>query len=525
MKKLINLSTIFLILIFFSCEKDILVEQEPVTKPIVRENISGFVQKGPFAIGTSVTVSELDSLLAQTGRNFNAQISTSDGSFRVNNVVLNNNLVEIKADGFYYNEVTGDVSENRLTLYSLSDITDESTVNVNVLSYLEKERIEYLVENGESFNNAKKQAQKEVLNIFEIEKDDIANFDQLDILKAGEDNAILLATSVILQGGRSVAELSELLAKISLDIRTDGILNDTVCGTQLINHAKVLKMNYVRSNIKHKYQLLGNTNEVPDFEHYITNFVRETDFNYTLKIEYPGVGKYGPNLLALNDGAMISAPADYSLKALLPYNNNLKVRMIRTSGYYYFHSGEISNFELKEKNSNTYDIISTDNATDAEIKLMYQGEGNGVIEVYENDAEYATKTIHYSWGSPESTGITTEQNGEFGANLFRINDNATLKAEQTYSLELTMPTNLTLDVGLWIIRTSGTGTISFDKDFVENWEASLSENKGVLNARCYTPGTHLDMPIVFHGVGECTLELKAYNSSNPILFYKHFKWE
>jgi hypothetical protein len=223
MKTLLNLSFLLFCLFLFSCTKEYIIEPVAENKPIVRENISGFVQKGPFSIGSSVTVSELDSLLSQTGRNFNTQITTNDGNFRVNNIVLENSLVEIKADGFYYDEVNGEISENRLTLYSLSDLTDQSTVNVNVLSYLEKARIEYLVENGKSFNEAKKQAQKEVLKIFEIKKDDIVNSEQLNLSKDGEDNAILLAISVILQGRRSVAELSELLAKISMDIKTDGI--------------------------------------------------------------------------------------------------------------------------------------------------------------------------------------------------------------------------------------------------------------------------------------------------------------
>jgi len=523
MKKLLYLSVLSLLLIIISCGKDELVEPIVENKPIVRESISGFVQKGPFAIGTSVTVSELDSLLSQTGRNFNAQITTNDGNFRVNNIVLDNSLVEIKADGFYYNEVSGEVSENRLTLYSLSDINDRNTVNVNVLSYLEKARIEYLVESGKTFPEAKKQAEKEVLKIFEIEKDDITNFDQLDILKEGDDNAILLATSVILQGGRSVAELSELLAKISLDIKTDGILDDSICGSQLINHAKVLKMNHVRSNLEYKYQLLGNTGEVPDFEKYVSDFIHTTAYSYTFKIEYPGGGKYGPNLLALEDGAMIAAPSNYSINAILPYNHTLRVRM--NGSFYHPAFLDETGFEIKNISSNIYDFITKPNTGVADYQILLQNEGVGTIEIYENGSSYATKTIRCSWGSPQSTGIKTEKVGKFGPNLFRMDDYSILKTEQTYSLELTMPSNLTLDVGLWIVRTNGTGTFSFDETLVENWEANLAENKSGMNARCYTPGVHLDMPIMFHGVGECTLELRAYNSSNPVVFFKHFTWE
>jgi len=51
--------------------------------------------------------------------------------------------------------------------------------------------------------------------------DKIPDSELLDITKSGDNNAILLAVSLILQGFRSEAELTELLAAISNDIRTD----------------------------------------------------------------------------------------------------------------------------------------------------------------------------------------------------------------------------------------------------------------------------------------------------------------
>ncbi|MBK6282275.1 MAG: hypothetical protein IPF54_06065 [Draconibacterium sp.] len=172
MKTLFNISMFIFGIILFSCNTDETLQPipEPQPEPIVKESISGFVQKGPFAIGTSITVVELDSTLSQSGRNFKTQITNNNGNFKLSNIVLNNKIVEIQADGFYFNEVRGITSDNRLALYSLSDLTDKNTINVNVLSTLEKPRIEYLVENGKSFSEAKKQAQKEVLAIFEVEK-------------------------------------------------------------------------------------------------------------------------------------------------------------------------------------------------------------------------------------------------------------------------------------------------------------------------------------------------------------------
>lgn len=50
----------------------------------------------------------------------------------------------------------------------------------------------------------------------------------------GDDNAILLAVSLILQGYPYTSNLSELLAKISTDIREDGVLKNPALGSILI---------------------------------------------------------------------------------------------------------------------------------------------------------------------------------------------------------------------------------------------------------------------------------------------------
>ena len=79
-----------------------------------------------------------------------------------------------------------------------------------------------MVLKGTSFSQAKAQAEKEILKIFAV-NNTIAAFENLDISKNTEGDAILLAISAILQGTHTVAQLTELLAKISLDIKEDGI--------------------------------------------------------------------------------------------------------------------------------------------------------------------------------------------------------------------------------------------------------------------------------------------------------------
>ena len=130
------------------------------------------------------------------------------------------------ANGFYFDEVQGKKSTAQLTLFASANLADTSSiVNINLLSHLEKNRVRYLIqEESKSFATAKKQAQKEILAIFGIEKESIVASENLDITHEGDDNAILLAISVILQGyDGKVGNLAELLANISTDMETDGV--------------------------------------------------------------------------------------------------------------------------------------------------------------------------------------------------------------------------------------------------------------------------------------------------------------
>lgn len=195
MKNLNYLILTLSILTVFSCTKD-----EPKNTDITykKDKISGYIQKGPYINGTSIMISELSSTLNPTGKVFNSQIVDNRGSFEFKNITLSSNFVELIANGFYFNENTGKVSAAQLTLHALSDLSDSSTINVNILTELEKGRVEYLISKGEDFKSAKVQAQKEILNIFEISKADLKSSEYLDISKDGDDNAILLAVSIVM---------------------------------------------------------------------------------------------------------------------------------------------------------------------------------------------------------------------------------------------------------------------------------------------------------------------------------------
>ncbi len=242
---------ISLSILFFSCGDD-----NPVA-PVTKEKISGVVQKGPFNIGADVILSELQGDLAPTGKQFTSQITANDGSFEYAGLELVSQYVTLHADGFYFNELKGANSAARLSLYALADISSQLTLNINVLTHLEKPRVEYLISQGSSFAEAKATAQAEVLEIFSISKTDIRVSEQLNIAGSGEDNAILLAVSSILQGFRTEAELQEMLNIIANDLKEDGTMDHEEVKSSLAGHSLYILESKVKQNLEDKYNTLG----------------------------------------------------------------------------------------------------------------------------------------------------------------------------------------------------------------------------------------------------------------------------
>jgi hypothetical protein len=292
-------------------------------------DLTGFVQKGPFINGSSVTVFDLSRDLSPTGRTYNDQIMDNKGTFELDNITLSSDYVNLRADGFYYNEITGVQSNAQITLYALSDISDKSNINVNVLTHLEKARVEYLIENGESFTDAKKQAQREILAIFNIEESTNHSSETMSIIEAGAANGILLAISAILQGYRSDSELTSLLADISNDIREDGVLDNETLGTSLIDQAILVDTSSVKTNLYNRYESLGTSLSMPGFGKFISSFIANSKFEITESpINYPDTSLYGDNILSLTKtnyaGGLSTA---HSLAADLPAGIDLKIRI------------------------------------------------------------------------------------------------------------------------------------------------------------------------------------------------------
>lgn len=232
------------------------------------KTIAGVSEKGPFINGSAVTIYELDfENLGQTGRTYTGKIASDHGDFRFTHVNLVSQYALLEVNGFYRNEITGKESVAPITLNAMVDFSDRRTANINLLTHLAYARMQYLVDDGVSVLEAKKQAEKEILKAFYIQGD-VEEFEDLSIFEAGDGNAALLAISILMQGDLNEAKFSSRLANFAYDIEKDGVWEDSVTATQIADWAFSADYNQIETNIKSWN--LGS--KIPDFRPFVKHY-------------------------------------------------------------------------------------------------------------------------------------------------------------------------------------------------------------------------------------------------------------
>ena len=199
-------------------------------------NISGKVQKGTLQIGSNITLIELDNSLNPTGRTFFSTIIDNEGKFEFPEVEFSSDYIEIKAEGSYYDEAVDAFSYQNITLFTLSRLKDHETINVNILTHIQRERIKRLIDDGLSFELAFKQSQKELLTIFGFENYVLDDFLNLDLNDDSSGSSILLVISMIIATHNNV--LQEFITQLSTDFKDDGKIDSEDLQHRLVNTAK-----------------------------------------------------------------------------------------------------------------------------------------------------------------------------------------------------------------------------------------------------------------------------------------------
>lgn len=233
-------------------------------------NVGGKVEKGPFVRGTAIQMQPLDADLDETGESFTSTITDNEGTFTFGSKLLKSPYVKLSASGYYFNEVTGELSKGTLSLNAVANLQNAADVNLNILSHLKYQRVMDLVaKDGKSFKEANNQAQEEVLKTFGLEKYAKTDVNHFSITSGTDEAAALIAVSSLILYNRSEAQITEYLSQLSEEFAEDGNFSET---TKLQIRKDMFslesKLPQIAENIKKRYQEMGKEVAVKNLIYY-----------------------------------------------------------------------------------------------------------------------------------------------------------------------------------------------------------------------------------------------------------------
>ncbi|SHK48924.1 Aryl-phospho-beta-D-glucosidase BglC, GH1 family [Fibrobacter sp. UWT2] len=233
------------------------VANEPITEEDLKDDgtasvttltvgVSGVAEIGPFAEGATVSLSGVDvKTMTLSGSALSGKVSSNLGAFTVSGDI-SSAVASIEVKGDYVNFT----SEERYVasgIKALSDLRERNKVNVNVLTRLEYDRVQYLVtEMGLSFTAAKTRAEKEVLAALGL-KQDSTLFEDISLYDHTQAAANLLAVTAALLEERSAGDVDAALSAIAADIAPDGTWDDPALKASVGDIAYSLNTGYPSS--------------------------------------------------------------------------------------------------------------------------------------------------------------------------------------------------------------------------------------------------------------------------------------
>lgn len=223
------------ILAFVSCEEEPIVEPDgPSSNKYA--HIEGYVQKGQLVKGSQVTAFVLDQELKATGKSYPANISDDLGAFAVD-IKVEEPFLELRAEGYYFNEVTGEVSESPIYLEAMGN-QQSTNLNINLFTTITKPRIKKLLAEDKGWATSTLTAQEELLTALGIE-DTTEDFTDIDITGTDKSDALLLAFACIIQQNRSISEIVTLIQNAASEFEDEGKLTGKTVNAILANRSDV----------------------------------------------------------------------------------------------------------------------------------------------------------------------------------------------------------------------------------------------------------------------------------------------
>jgi len=435
---------VLIVMFSISCSKD-----EDSQDSVKSYNILGSIQKGPFINGSNLIIYELNNEYKQTGKSFFTN-TENQGQYEIVDISLESSNVEVIADGFYFNEISGNLSDERISLKAIMAIAGLEVMNVNVLTHLEYDRVKYLIlHNNYSIQDAKEQAQSEILAVFSLDEYSPENSEVLDICNANEGDAILLAISAILQGNHTTAELSKLLADFIVDLKEDGVLGDTLIQSELLGQALALNCDQIRQNLTDRYDELGvELTEINNFEDYINHFISNSSYTFSSPFAYPESTENGFNILD-PEQLEFQIIMGYSFAVKMPGAGKIVVIMHKTEGpggWWYqpsqTYGWKVSNFDFTNDQQVFTSIL---NGVTIDLPIEFSEYGRAIIEYYYNGSENPAITKAISWGGQNNTDFIFPYDSPMGYNLLNLLEGTELESDTTYTVSLQKP-------GIWDVE-------------------------------------------------------------------------
>lgn len=247
------LLSLLLVLVFAGCGDDEKTAggstEDSGIVAIKDRDVAGVAQKGPFVKGSAVTVYELEGKsLNPTGRIFTTKISSDKGEYAFQKLNLVSQYAVFEALGYYRDEVTGEISSGTVSLSALVDLTETDSVNINVLTHIDNDRVQELVQDGSGFADAKKKSKSEISSAFGMTPP-AAGFENLDVFGNDAGDAELLAVSMMLQSDLKSGELGSRLAGVSADISQNGEWNDESVKGEIAKWVAGANLDSIYSNL------------------------------------------------------------------------------------------------------------------------------------------------------------------------------------------------------------------------------------------------------------------------------------
>ena len=218
-------------------------EGETESRELAGITLVGHIEKGPYILGATVEIFPLDDNGVSEGASIPTVTEDKLGRFSISTTLTG--PVRVAANGFFYSEVRGVTSSEKLRLNAIYNINEsiEQLVNVNLATHLISGRVTGLMLEGLPVDDAIGLAEKEFIDAIEplLPMRPASPFSTIriyDVIASQtEDSRYLLALSSIVSQYAKIqsdlnatsydAELRAIIGSMEVDFTNDGVLNES----------------------------------------------------------------------------------------------------------------------------------------------------------------------------------------------------------------------------------------------------------------------------------------------------------